>query len=200
MGKRQEAALETRGRIVEAVRSLLEESSADAINIEDITTKAGVAKGSFYTYFKRKEDVISEVAMEEYAVLKEAIMNSSAGAYEQICTYLHQSVQIIEKNTLQVAQQWMKSVVAPLEEEKAGITKYRYDSDSMEEILEKAVNKGELKQDAPIEMIRDMIMNTYYGAVAVWCITKGEEGKLIKSIEDFCGAALLSVMNQYQQQ
>ena len=54
MGKRQEAALETRQKIVDAVRALLRQRRADEINIEDITQRAGVAKGTFYTHFKRK--------------------------------------------------------------------------------------------------------------------------------------------------
>lgn len=197
MGKRQEAALETRRNIVEAVKSLLEEKSAEAINIEDITTKAGVAKGSFYTYFKRKEDVISEVAFAEYEVLKELLTNSSDGAYEQICFYLKKSVEIIEDNSLQVAQQWMKSVVAPLEEEKAGTIKFKYDSDNIVEILKKAVESGELKADAPVETIGEIIINTYYGAVTTWCITKGAEGKLIKSIDGFCADALKAILERY---
>lgn len=197
MGKRQDAALETRRNIVEAVKSLLEEKSADAINIEDITTKAGVAKGSFYTYFKRKEDVISEVAFAEYEVLKELLTNSAEGAYEQICFYLKKSVEIIEDNSLQVAQQWMKSVVAPLEEEKAGTIKFKYDSDNIVEILKKAVESGELKADAPVETIGEIIINTYYGAVATWCITKGAEGKLITSIDGFCADALKAILERY---
>lgn len=200
MGKRQEAALETRRSILEAVKSLLEEKSADAINIEDITTKAGVAKGSFYTYFKRKEDVISEIAMAEYAVLKESVLHSSAGAYEQICVYLQKSVEIIEKNSLQVAQQWMKSVVAPLEEEKAGLTKYQYDSDNIAEILDRAMQEGELKEDTPIGVIRNNIINAYYGAVAIWCITKGREKELIRNIDAFCAESLRLMIEKYRRQ
>lgn len=197
MGKRQEAALETRRNIVEAVKMLLEEKSAEAINIEDITTKAGVAKGSFYTYFKRKEDVISEVAFAEYKILEDLITNSSGGVYEQLCLYLKKSVEIIESNSLQVAQQWMKSVVAPLEEEKAGTIKYKYDSDNIKAILKKAVDNGGLKEDAPIEIIGETIINTYYGAVATWCITKGDEGRLIKSMDDFCTDALKTMLEKY---
>ena len=199
MGKRQEAALATKRRLIEATKSLLEEKSADNINIEDITTRASVAKGSFYTHFKRKEDIISEIAMAEYDVLKELVMGSSADAYAQIAMYLEKSAEIIEKNTLQVAQQWMKSVVAPLAEEKAGIAKYQYDSANIAQILAKAVEKGELKESTPIEVIRANIINTYYGAVATWCITKGSEGTLSQSIHDFCADALRLMLEKYRQ-
>ena len=120
MGKRQEAKLETRRKIIEAVRELLNEKKAEDINIEEITTKAQIAKGSFYTHFKRKEDAISAIALSEYEVIKDLAANLSGSVYDQISYYLKQSVMIIEKNTLQVAQQWMKSVTAPLENEDTG--------------------------------------------------------------------------------
>lgn len=198
MGKRQEAALETRKNIVETVKSILEEKSAQDINIEDITTKAGVAKGSFYTYFKRKEDVISEIVLTEFERAKDIVTKSSDSAYEQICMYLKQSVDIIEKNTLQVAQQWMKSVIAPLQEEKSGEKKYQFDIDNIDAILTKAVNTGELRADTPIEILTENIVNYYYGAVVAWCITKGDEGKLKESLNHFCRYELTVIIELYK--
>ena len=104
MGKRQEAALETRQKIVDAVRALLRQRRADEINIEDITQRAGVAKGTFYTHFKRKEDVISVIAMQCYAVMWDETMRRGGSAYEKLALYLNNSARIIEKNTLQIAQ------------------------------------------------------------------------------------------------
>ena len=88
MGKRQEAAQETRQKLIDAMRSLLQEKDADDIGIEEITVRAGVAKGTFYTYFKRKEDVVSVIAMESYNVIKQAAFNSTGGVYRQLCGYL----------------------------------------------------------------------------------------------------------------
>ena len=58
--------------------------------------------------------------MSEYEIIKDWVSISSDDVYEQISNYLKQSVEIIEKNTLQVAQQWVKSVSAPLENEVQG--------------------------------------------------------------------------------
>ncbi|MCC8121622.1 MAG: TetR/AcrR family transcriptional regulator, partial [Oscillospiraceae bacterium] len=40
-----------------AAKSLISEKSFERISIDEIAKKAGVSTGSFYTYFKRKEDV-----------------------------------------------------------------------------------------------------------------------------------------------
>lgn len=196
MGKRQEAALLTRQNIIDAMRTLLEEKSADCISIEDITTKASVAKGSFYTYFKRKEDVISVIALEQYDVIKEMIMHSTDSVYEQLSLYLKYSAEIIEKNTLQIAQNWMKSVTAPLPSETTGIEKYNYDRDNMKAVLQKAIEKNEMTADTPINELTECIMNIYYGAVASWCITQGTV-KLAESINHFCDFALKEILKNY---
>lgn len=196
MGKRQEAAMETRQKIIEAMRTLLQEKAASDINIEEITQRAGVAKGSFYTHFKRKEDVISVIAMECYNTVKESVFRSDAGICEQISAYLRGSAQIIARNTLQIAQNWMKSVAAPLPDEQGGMEKYRYDYDNLMEMLRRAVQSGELQSDTPCDMLVQNIMNSYYGAVAVWCITSGE-ADLIRGIEDFCTLGLRAILRPY---
>lgn len=196
MGKRQECALETKKKIVEALRELLHEKPANDINIEEITTRAGVAKGSFYTYFKRKEDVVSVIAMEEYDIVRGNVMNSTAAVQEKIAQYVIDSAKIIEINTLQIAQNWLKSVTAPLDCEHAGVDKYTYDRDNLYAILKDAVEKNELKETTPIDEIAECVMNVYYGAVANWCITKGTVS-LVDGVEHFCNSFLKKILADY---
>lgn len=197
MGKRQEAALETRQKLIDAMRKLLQEKEADNIGIEEITLRAGVAKGTFYTHFKRKEDVISVIAMEYYHIAKENALHFSGGIYEQLCSYLRDSAQIIKKNTLQIAQNWMKSVTAPLPDEQGGMDKYRFDYDNIMEMVKNAVRRGELQTDAPCTLITRSIMNSYYGTVVSWCITKGE-AELVEGIEDYCAHELNLLIDNYR--
>lgn len=59
--KRQERALETKKKIFETAFSLMEEKGFDNITISEISKMSGVAKGSFYTYFKSKDDIVIEL-------------------------------------------------------------------------------------------------------------------------------------------
>lgn len=199
MGKRQEAALETRRKIVAAVNELLKEKSLNEISIEDITTKAGVAKGSFYTYFKRKEDAACCLALDKYDSVKKEALNASDGIYLNLCIYLKGSAKIIDKYTLQSAQAWMKSVTDPIGDECRGVEKYSFDRDNILELLNGAVARGELSKNMPTEVLAEIIMNAYYGAVAVWCITSGDVD-LIGSIEHFCEYGLKAILKQYKEE
>lgn len=58
MTKRQKQAQETKRRLYEAATALIQAKGFSDINIKDITDLAGVSKGTFYTHFKSKEDLI----------------------------------------------------------------------------------------------------------------------------------------------
>lgn len=60
MTKRQKQAQETRRILFENAVTLFREKGFDSVTVEEITTRAGTAKGSFYTYFRTKSDIIIE--------------------------------------------------------------------------------------------------------------------------------------------
>ena len=58
MAKLGPTAVRTKNAIMESALRLFEQRGFDSVTIEDITTDAKVAKGSFYTYFATKSDII----------------------------------------------------------------------------------------------------------------------------------------------
>lgn len=54
----------TRACLVEAARRVLAEKGPDAPMIDDFIAEAAVARGTFYNYFKAREDVIQAVAQD----------------------------------------------------------------------------------------------------------------------------------------
>ncbi|MFW5694951.1 MAG: TetR/AcrR family transcriptional regulator [Alkalispirochaeta sp.] len=58
--KRQQQAMETKRFIFDTAVALFNEQGYDNVTVEEITKRAGVAKGSFYTYFQSKSDIVIE--------------------------------------------------------------------------------------------------------------------------------------------
>ncbi|HKK47864.1 MAG TPA: TetR/AcrR family transcriptional regulator [Alkalispirochaeta sp.] len=58
--KRQQQAMETKKFIFDTAVALFDEQGYDNVTVEEITKRAGVAKGSFYTYFRSKSDIVIE--------------------------------------------------------------------------------------------------------------------------------------------
>ena len=60
MGRREEKAAWTRAAIVDNAMRLFAERGYDSVTVDEITQAAGVAKGTFYSYFSVKSDIIVE--------------------------------------------------------------------------------------------------------------------------------------------
>jgi AcrR family transcriptional regulator len=69
---RQRRAVETRKRIHDAALAEMERVGVSEARVEDIVATAGVAWGSFYRYFRTKEDVLLEAAGTVAQVFAEA--------------------------------------------------------------------------------------------------------------------------------
>ena len=197
MGKRQEAALETRQKLIDAVKKLSQTKTYNEMSIDDITQTAGVAKGTFYTYFKRREDVISVIAYEDLDRALHRAYDDNAGAVQRIARFLNDSAVIIEDTTLQVAQQWYRCVTSPLDGDTLGMDKLNYDRGFIERCLQSAVESDELKSDTPVSSLSSQIVSAYYGAVALWCISDGKISHK-EIINDFCKESLSAIINPYR--
>jgi AcrR family transcriptional regulator len=62
----------TRAKLVAAARDIFSRVAFDEVRIADITGLAGVANGTFYTYFDSKEEIFREVAARALAEMSEA--------------------------------------------------------------------------------------------------------------------------------
>ena len=58
MTRRQEAAEKTKKKLIDSGRKMIMEKGFDNVSVEDITKDCGLAKGTFYTYFNSKEDLV----------------------------------------------------------------------------------------------------------------------------------------------
>lgn len=197
MGKRQEAALETRQNLIDAVKKLSKSKAYNDMSIDEITQTAGVAKGSFYTYFKRREDIISVIAYENFDKALKRAVSTKADVAEKITGFLNESAGIIQNDTLQIAQQWYRSVTSPLEGDTLGMEKFNFDRDFIECCLQDAVDNGTLQADTPVSSLTVQIISAYYGAVALWCMSDGKISQT-EVIKEFCKDSLPKIINAYR--
>lgn len=68
---RTKPASERRSDLLDATERLLRDKGASAMTVEDITEGAGVSKGTFYLYFRAKEDVLAALRVRYVEALLE---------------------------------------------------------------------------------------------------------------------------------
>lgn len=77
-------AARTRAALIAAGFDLLVERPIDAIPIDDVVAKAGVAKGSFFNHFADKQDFAEAIATEVRLELEEQIARANAGIADPV--------------------------------------------------------------------------------------------------------------------
>lgn len=198
MNKRQIAALETKRKIVTAGLELLKEKGFDAINVEDITKKAGVAKGTFYVYFKRKEDIVLEISRAPFLEIAEEVSKMEGmKIIEKLTHYFHRFMECVESCGINVCRQWTRDVLDPnnVPENKDG-QKWKYDFETLQNILESAVKNRELKDDTPVELLTHIIISELYGMMTCWCMSDGEFEPL-EWTDKFCRLQMEAMLSPY---
>ena len=180
MTMRQELALKTRENIIETAKKVISEKGFKEASIQDITQKAGVAKGTFYTYFKTKEEIIKELMATKFIKFEDDFLDKPL--QEKIKEYNKNLMNQIQSCDVEICRQWIINNLKPVELDKIG-----YDSESIRIILKSSIEKGELKKDAPIEEIVGFIISTIYGMMLSWCMTdkKYEPQEHIDIITEF---------------
>jgi AcrR family transcriptional regulator len=72
----QKRGMETKKKIVNAAETLFSEKGYHKTNALEIAARAGVATGSFYSYFNNKKEVLVEIIRNFYSATTEQVLNS----------------------------------------------------------------------------------------------------------------------------
>ena len=173
---RQIRAAETRRKIVAAAKKLITENGFEGVAIEDIAKEAGVSTGSFYTYFKKKEDVIEELNQSDFYLLANTVNEIiDKDLNDRLKYYCHEFLFEIERVGIEICRQWIRNNITSLEIEIEGkmTTKYNHDYLAMKSILDEGIRRGELSEDTPVDELTLFINAQLYGLMVAWCMTDG---------------------------
>ena len=175
MTKRQENALKTRKKLVSTAENLLKVNGFKALSVEDITSAAGVAKGTFYVYFKHKEDIIAEICRGYFKAIEDEINNMSGkNLIEKLSLYTDNFMKAVEIYGINICREWIRSSIDPNTAfDKTDMSKWQYDVDMLKKILNNAVKNRELKKETPVELLTHIIISELYGMMTCWCMSDG---------------------------
>lgn len=198
MNKRQISAQNTKKKLITTALKLIKEKGFDSINVEDITKASNVAKGTFYTYFKRKEDIVLEISRMPFNDIKDEIaLMKNANLYKKLKHYFHRFMEQVEFCGIQVCREWIKNVIDPNKvPENLDDKKWFYDFEMLKNILEDAIKNKELKKDTKIELLAHIIICELYGMMICWCMSDGKLEPLDWT-DKFCEAQLDKIFEPY---
>ena len=196
---RQKAAMETRKRLLIAARKLLYDKDFSEITVADIAKEAGVAVGSFYVYFKRKEDIVEGLEDYDFYHLAQIVNGmTEKGILDRLAYYCHEFMKGIEDYGLEITRQWIRNNVAPQRmcHHSEDITKYTFDVSALQSILQEGVTCGLLKPKTPVDDLALFINAELYGLMLAWCMSNGAVVGSMKT-DDYLHIMLTKALEPY---
>lgn len=87
--------------ILKAALGLFREVGFEKVSVESIAKEAGIAKGSFYNYFKTKEGVyeavIADIASQNLSIVKEHLSDKTISPKERLTKYIDWTFRLTEQ-------------------------------------------------------------------------------------------------------
>ena len=162
--KREDKKELTKSKILEAANILIKEKGLEGISVSDITSKAGVAKGSFYIYFKKKEDILSEIACQGLEELYEYIINEAEtkDVIPLVNEYMHKFIEGITVYGMPIARSWLK--IGMDDEERC-----YYNENMLNKFFDVYKRRGLIK-DLNLDKLVEQILYILFGDLVLWCM------------------------------
>lgn len=197
MTNRQLAALETKRKLLEASKKIICEKGLLNTSIGEITKACGVSNGTFYTYFKRKEDVLFELSREMFQEIFEKAQHHDGPFIDRIKFFMIQFSDYIEKSSVKLCQEWVRNTVDPdLVDNADDKTKLYRDIAHVKGLIEKGIDQGELAKDVPVEILGHTIVDILYGEMLCWAMSGGAYS-FKERTEEFCDVYIDLLMRPY---
>lgn len=163
----------TRQNVLNAATELFAEQGYEATTINQITERAGIAKGTFFNYFANKEDLICDIqvlwAVEEVRRIKE-----QPGLLIPHIRYL-----IMQIDQFHTTRQLMLAVNQGIISSSKAIHNQLEQIDelmeALTEVIEEGQRRGEFTRSMPAEMICENAIQTYLGTRLYWGMGRGDD-------------------------
>lgn len=171
---RQKKALETREKLLKTSLDLFNKHGYEHVSIEQITKACNVSKGTFYTYFPSKYDVILEKfkELDSFYSTVEKNIDSSLRASEKILTLYQEQMKyltnVVGKDLLRTV--YTVAMTSQVEQDHYLISPQRKIFQIINTYLEEGIRLGEFRQDLQVTHVQSIIQRCMRANVYDWLI------------------------------
>ncbi|QTB23268.1 TetR/AcrR family transcriptional regulator [Lysinibacillus sphaericus] len=171
---RQKKALETRDKLLKASLDLFNKFGFEHVTVEQITKACHVSKGTFYTHFPSKYDVILEKFKELdhfYSTLEKNIDHTLPASEKILLVYQEQMkylMNVVGKDLLRTV--YTAAMTNQVKQDHYLINPERKIFQIMNTYIEEGLQQGELRQDLSATEIQAIIQRCMRANVYDWLI------------------------------
>lgn len=187
LNRRQAAKIRTRAKVVEAARTLFAERGYDPATIRDIAKGAGMSTGAVFANFQDKAELFETVLTEDMERMAEVLKQGAqvqGSTRDRLLSALsagyHQALGQLPLVQAIIARSWFQPLAAEMRARNATKTLNL----TVAEILRDGVAKGELRQDADVPLLCDMVWDAYQANYRKAAYDNADEKALSKRLAE----------------
>lgn len=103
----------TKEKLLASAQKLINERGYDRVSVEDITKDSGVAKGTFYHYFKTKDEIVGEIVERAGYARYQSVLAMDAPVEERLYQYFLNFFEGADFVGIRLSREWMRKVLTP---------------------------------------------------------------------------------------
>ena len=163
---------ETKSRIFEAAKQILQENGYEALSIKHICEQAAVSNGSFYHHFKSKEDLLSYYIEEQPSVTQHLVeLHTVEDLIRNIArVYIHYASYCMELGVAFISAYYNPKNQALNHDNR---TLRAYPIITAEKLIEEAMAREIVWLQEPLQSVITDLRMIVIGNVFEWCVTEG---------------------------
>ncbi|MBR0094894.1 MAG: TetR/AcrR family transcriptional regulator [Synergistaceae bacterium] len=198
MMTREEQKQETRAKILAAAIHLIAKNGVNGTSIRDITSRAGVAAGTFYLYFDSKEDVIRCLDRREHKeLLAKVKAMEGLTCVQRIYKYFSEWYKIGGKLEPGFIREWHRLMMSNARDNEANeMPGGEMEASHIHELLSDALEAGELDENIPLDDIARMWICGLWGSSIYLCVAPNRVSR-DKVARDFLEHIIKPSLNPY---
>jgi AcrR family transcriptional regulator len=154
MGRPRDARVDA--AILDATLALIVEHGVDALRVDDVADRARVGKAAIYRRYRSRDELLTAAIA---TLVGEITIPDTGSTEDDLLALMHDAVQVYGRAP---AAQAMPALIAAMNRDPAlaratreGFLASR--RDALQQVLERAVNRGDLRADLDIELALDVL-------------------------------------------
>lgn len=196
MTRRQEQAQRTRKALFECALRLFREKGYDGVTVDDITQAAGTAKGTFYTYFRTKSDIIIEEfrTIDDFYRHYQRNLSRYDTAEKKILAFVRAQMRYVrDKVGLEMLKILYANNIMEPGTEKILIDTGRFLHELVRSIIEEGQARDEFRTDVSADRLAQLFNRSFRSVFLDWAISNNGFD-LVKEGVEFCRIIALPML------
>ncbi|MCJ8011835.1 TetR/AcrR family transcriptional regulator [Paenibacillus sp. KQZ6P-2] len=164
---------------------LFKEKGFDGVTVEEITQACGIAKGTFYNYFPKKETILFHLGNYQMEVVHQAISRNSnmtnikeslLAIFKDLFVYLEENRDLVKVFFFELIHSQMF-----MEQEGKQIKDFQT---ALSPIMKEGIIKNELKSHMNPEKLSFLMISIYFQTVIQWLTFPDQDQDLVSMFFD----------------